>query len=205
LLRIDRHYDQSLPMDGDGQTRALLRAATWLDIETTGLSPATCHVTLFGYVRCSRYGRRLTQLFVEDPSEEPQVLVAAIADLAHAPLLVTFNGARFDLPFLRGRGAVCHVPVPAFRHRDLLDDVRRIDPRRSLWPDHRLQTLMRCCGLHRDDALSGRDMVRAYGRWLRWHRPADRDEILGHNADDLLRLPELTAVVLGHLTPQRAG
>src|SRR2546427_8136883 len=65
--------------------------AVFLDIETTGLRRNRHHVTLIGL----HDGRRMRQ-FIEgvDLDEFP-------AAIARAPMIVTFNGSRFDLPFLQ--------------------------------------------------------------------------------------------------------
>lgn len=169
----------------------------WLDIETTGFSPRTSHATLIGYLLPVERGRELVQTFVETPEEEADVLLAAFDVLEHAALVITFNGQRFDVPFLVRRSAVLGVRMPRFLHRDLLADADAWDPARRIVPDHRLQSLMRHFGLHRTDEHDGRDMVFAYRRWLDRRPSEDRQFIVDHNADDLLRLPELTVHLLG--------
>jgi len=197
--RFDMPLPESLAFTCDS-----LGATAWLDIETTGLMPTSSHVTLIGYLRPGNLNRSLTQLFAEEPSEEPELLQQAFKDLADADLLITYNGRRFDLPFLRRRAFVWGFEVPKWRHRDLFDDVARLDPLRRLFPDHRLQTVMHNAGLARSDASDGRAMILAYLRWLEHRLPEDREEILTHNADDLVQLPDLTAYLLGRLR-QRTG
>ncbi len=64
---------------------------SYLDIETTGLSPYAGIVTVASvYAR----GENRTFLAGEDLEELP-------AYLGRFPVLVTFNGSRFDVPFLR--------------------------------------------------------------------------------------------------------
>src|SRR5205807_2323081 len=67
-----------------------LDAALFLDIETTGLSIRHCYVTVIGAL----YQREFYQWVWGDSLDGLAEL------LASAPLVVTFNGARFDLPFL---------------------------------------------------------------------------------------------------------
>ena len=177
----------------------------WLDIETTGLGPRTSHVTLIGCLLPVERGRELVQVFVETPAEEAEALTAAFRELRRASTVITFNGNRFDLPFLRERSARCGVTMPAMRHRDLLDEALAWDPRRRIVPDHRLQTLMQHFGLARVDQRSGRDMVTMYERWLERRRAEDRQSILDHNADDLLKLPELTVLLRDPFTASMRG
>ena len=164
----------------------------WLDIETTGFSPHSSQVTLIGWVLPFPHGRRLEQVFADTPEDEVALLRLAVLPLHRAGTVITFNGERFDLPFLAQRALAHGVQMPRFAHRDLLLDAHAWDPEGRLVPDHRLQTLMRHFGLQRADASSGQEMVLAYRRWLRHRAERDRQFILDHNADDLLRLPELT-------------
>ena len=62
----------------------------FLDIESTGLSPYYDQVTLLGWSVGSRY-----EVLV-DPSETKQLEL----DLCAQPIVITFNGTLFDLPFL---------------------------------------------------------------------------------------------------------
>ena len=78
----------------------------FLDIETTGLSSHYHHITLIGASRGSRYAYSL--MGYDD---------AALVDLlAGAKAVVTFNGALFDLPFLRRHHP--NLPLPRV-HVDL--------------------------------------------------------------------------------------
>jgi len=176
----------------------------WLDIETTGLSPRRSHVTLIGWLLPIEAGRELVQIFVETPEEEAEALTAAFSELRRASTVITFNGGRFDLPFLRERSARCGVHMPPMRHRDLLEEALAWDVRRRIVPNYRLQTLMQHFGLGRQDQRSGRDMVVIYERWLERRQSEDRQSLLDHNADDLLKLPELSARLMLRREPLRS-
>lgn len=85
-----------------------LHRAVYVDIETTGLSPKMSAVTVIGTIADAR----LSQW------RWPERNHKAIKILNDAPLLVTYNGKRFDLPFLRQ-----HFPdlQPRGAHIDLRD------------------------------------------------------------------------------------
>ena len=190
-----------LPFPDELSLAASFGPLTWLDIETTGLNPRTSHVTLIGYLIPADLGRELVQVFVEAPEEEAEALSTAFRELRRASTVITFNGGRFDLPFLRERSARFGMQMPMMHHRDLLDEALAWDPRRRIVPDHRLQTLMQHFGLARHDPRSGYDMVTIYERWLERRQVEDRQSILDHNADDLLKLPELTVQLICRRPP----
>lgn len=62
----------------------------FLDVETTGLSPARNYMTMAGWLRNGRYGYWLQGT---DPSK-------FLEEFAASPLVVTFNGIAFDSRFL---------------------------------------------------------------------------------------------------------
>lgn len=73
------------------------------DIETTGLDPAKCTVT----VVCTQdyhTGQKCVYEFArtrdENPEDHAELVCALTAALDAAPALCAFNGVRFDLPFL---------------------------------------------------------------------------------------------------------
>ncbi|MCI0378872.1 MAG: DUF429 domain-containing protein [Gemmataceae bacterium] len=86
---------------------SFLDTALYLDIETTGLTKDLNYVTVVGALQ----GNRFYQWVWPESLERLKALISA------APLVVTFNGARFDLPFLRTQAA--EVPPPR-AHVDLL-------------------------------------------------------------------------------------
>lgn len=172
----------------------------YLDIETTGLSPREAHVTLVGLVHGDGAGRSLTQYFVPSPADEAAVLAEVADHLRDFAWVVTYNGDRFDLPFLQSRAAQHRFRWPELQSLDLLPMARAWRDLHGGLPDCKLQTVMHWFGVGRGDATSGWEMVQAYERWLQDGIAGDRDLILTHNADDLLYLPELVPLLI---TPSR--
>ncbi|WP_455448438.1 ribonuclease H-like domain-containing protein [Natrinema thermotolerans] len=125
----------------------------FLDIETTGLDAACEDVTTVSLYRGGE-----TKTFVKDRD-----LTAARLEreLDESALLVTFNGQRFDVPFLETCFDVS-VDVP---HVDLMY------PCKKLGLDGGLKAIEREIGIDRDmPELSGRDAVRL------WHEYESGDE-----------------------------
>jgi uncharacterized protein YprB with RNaseH-like and TPR domain len=163
----------------------------YLDIETTGLSASTAHVTVVGLVFREGNGRRLRQYFVQDRKDEGRVLRAVLRELDQFAGSVTYNGRGFDLPFLRRRAWAHEIRWPWIETLDLLPVARRWRRLHGCLPNCQLHTVMHHFGLRRTDDTSGAEMVNAYERWLETGDTDERDIILEHNADDVLLLPDV--------------
>lgn len=153
--------------------------AAFLDIETTGLSPRRDEVTV---VSVHRGGETRTLVRGQDLSR--QALDRAIGD---ARLLVTYNGAQFDIPFLESEFALRSDHA----HLDLRSPARRLGLTGGL------KAIERDLGINRDRPdLSGRDAVRL---WQRYARRDDRDALdtlTDYNREDTRNLTALAETVV---------
>lgn len=68
----------------------------YLDIETTGLSSACCEITVIGIYLVNENDSRLVQLVGQEVTKDN--LLNALEDVK---TIYTYNGSRFDLPFIR--------------------------------------------------------------------------------------------------------
>ena len=90
----------------------------YLDIETTGLSPEYCEITVVGIHLVGKYVTRTVQLVGDEVNLES--LLDAIRNVE---IIYTYNGSRFDLPFIDRR---LGVHLGGLRtHRDLMYDCWR--------------------------------------------------------------------------------
>ncbi len=111
------------------------------------------------------------------------------AYIAQFPLLVTFNGSQFDVPFLRA-----HFPTARL-------DQAHIDLRfvlRSLGYRGGLKAVERNLGLTRDAAIQGVDGFEAVRLWHRYRR-GDRAALMKlalYNLTDVVNLVELVRIAL---------
>ncbi|MFC1901316.1 ribonuclease H-like domain-containing protein [Chloroflexota bacterium] len=87
----------------------------YLDIETTGLSPAACLVTVVGIYFCNGEDTKIVQLVGKDITADSLSEV-----LEGVSIIYTYNGSRFDLPFLHGCLGIDLNRI--FPHRDLMYD-----------------------------------------------------------------------------------
>ena len=158
--------------------------ACFLDIETTGLDAPRHEVTTVsvhqdGHTRTFVNGRDLTAERLDE-------------ELSGAGLLVTFNGRRFDVPFLE----TCfdlEVDVP---HLDLMYPCQRLDLRGGL------KRIERDVGIERDRPdISGRDAVRL---WHEYERGDERalETLVSYNRADTVNLQTLAEEVVERLDRQ---
>jgi uncharacterized protein YprB with RNaseH-like and TPR domain len=150
--------------------------ALFLDIETTGLSGEYDEVTLIGALCNGKLA-----LFINGINLEQFP-----AYIERFPLLVTFNGSQFDVPFLRA-----HFPNARL-------DQAHIDLRfvlASLGYKGGLKVVESGLGLHRDAAIQGVDGFEAVRLWHLYRR-GDRgalEKLILYNVTDVANLVELAA------------
>jgi uncharacterized protein YprB with RNaseH-like and TPR domain len=157
--------------------------AACFDIETTGLSQHRDRVTT---VSVHRDGDTETLVAGDDLTVDN--LRAAFGD---ATLLVTFNGARFDVPFLESSFDV----DLDFPHLDLVYPCRRLDLTGGL------KAIERAVGIERDRPdISGRDAVRLWREHERG-RDGSLETLISYNREDAVNLAGLADRVVDRLEP----
>lgn len=166
----------------------------YLDLETTGLSMAP--LFLVGLMYSSGDDLVVDQLFARDYTEERAVLIHTAETLKRFSLLVTFNGVRFDVPFLRERMIYAGLEfVPTPMHVDLLPVARRVLGGRT--PNHKLQTLERyLCNRKRIGDVPGSEIPGVYHEYVRTQDAGDIAGVFHHNRLDLLTMLQLVTVFL---------
>jgi len=158
--------------------------ACFLDIETTGLDESHNQVTT---VSLHQAGETDTLVAGDDLTAEN--LRAAFAD---ADLLVTFNGKRFDVPFLEANFDV-DLQRP---HLDLLYTCKKIGLSGGL------KQVEQDIGIERDRPdISGRDAVRL---WREHERGQDGslETLISYNREDTVNLQTLADEVTTQLDEQ---
>ncbi|SDK19815.1 ribonuclease H-like domain-containing protein [Natronorubrum texcoconense] len=174
-------------------TEALPAASRWrcyenvrentcfLDIETTGLDASCNDVTTVsvhrgGETKTFVQGRDLTSQRLED-------------ELEASSLLVTFNGQRFDVPFLE----TCYDIDVATPHVDLMYPCKKIGL------DGGLKAIEKDLGIDRDmPDLSGRDAVRLWHEYERGDEAA-LETLVEYNRADTKNMEPLMEIVTDRL------
>jgi uncharacterized protein YprB with RNaseH-like and TPR domain len=173
------------------------RRLCFFDTETTGLAGgAGTRAFMVGLARFERDGLAITQYTTATMAAEAAMLEALLADLADAPILVSYNGRSYDRPLLSTRLKLARLPDPlaALPHLDLLHPTRR--RWRGVLPNCRLSTVERqWLGIVREHDLPGSEAPAAWLSYLRGGSAALLRRVGEHNAQDLA---SLAALLLKH-------
>lgn len=174
-------FDDALPSCERWRLYEDFRAdACFFDIETTGLSSSTADVTC---VSVHRGGDTETFVRGDDLTRD------AVRRLLDAPLLVSFNGARFDVPFLEDAFDLS-IDAP---HLDLMYPCRRVGLTGGL------KAIEPEVGVERDRPdISGRDAVRL---WYEHERGVDGalETLVSYNREDAVNLKTVADDVVDRL------
>ncbi len=172
----------------------------FIDIETTGLHSAQ-PLFLVGIMGPRDGAMVLRQFLARSYEEEAAVLAAARDELERFGVIATYNGRRFDLPYIRDRMAYHGIAWgPCGLHVDLLRTTRRLF--RGVLPDCRLVTVAEhLLGYERHGDIPSAMIPEVYHEFVRTRNPVLIRPILQHNAMDLHAL----ALILESLLDTAAG
>lgn len=148
----------------------------YVDIETTGLFPRFDRITVIGI-----YNGKETKTYIRGINLEN-----ARAELAKYAQLVTFNGARFDLPFIEHEfpGFFNHL------HIDLLYPLKKIGYSGGLKNIEGLLGMMRS---EETEGITGFDAVRLWNQYRRGDEEA-LDILIKYNKEDVVNLEKIMEI-----------
>jgi uncharacterized protein YprB with RNaseH-like and TPR domain len=148
----------------------------YLDIETTGLSGYYADLTVVGV--CLERGRqcRIIQL-VGDQITARRVIAA----VKKAGILYTYNGARFDLPFIKARLGI--DLAERINHKDLMYDCWRQNLYGGLKAVEQTLRIPR-----KTQGIDGRMAVRLWYDYENYGNKKSLALLLEYNKEDILNL-----------------
>ena len=151
----------------------------YLDIETTGLSPAYSEITVAGVYLVDGTEARFLQLTGGDITADN--LLEAVEGVR---VMYMYNGSRFDLPFINSRLGINLATL--CEHHDLMYDCWRQGLKGGLKCVEEQLVIPRCL-----KGISGYEAV-----WLWWRYVNDYDQdalntLLEYNKEDAINLKTL--------------
>ena len=151
----------------------------YLDIETTGFHPCHNEITVVGIYITGPAGDRLVQLVGE------KVTASGILEsLQGISSIFTYNGHRFDLPFIRSRHGV--DLESRFPHCDLMHHCWR----NNLYGG--LKAVERCLGIERQlKDVNGYEAVKLWWRYVQYGDQIALRKLLDYNREDVVNLKVL--------------
>jgi uncharacterized protein YprB with RNaseH-like and TPR domain/predicted nuclease with RNAse H fold len=159
----------------------------YLDIETTGLSSVFDMVTMVGLYDGRRY-----RVFVEGDN-----LQELPAQLLNYSVVVTFNGAGFDLRFLK-------LAFPGIKLPPIHIDLRWMT--RKLGMKGGLKAVEEKCGLRRPESvenLTGYDATVLWAKHLRGEKTA-LSQLIQYNTEDVVHLKAIMEIAYDRLSKDTA-
>jgi uncharacterized protein YprB with RNaseH-like and TPR domain len=206
-LRVLHHHARQLDADGVRRGEFDVQNAVFLDLETTGLSAANGDMAfVVGMARVVGDQFIVQQVIAHHRREERAALLATHEVLSRAGSLVTFNGASFDLKFLRERFLAERLSLDCLQlpHVDVLKAARKVfgKTRGSL----RLPNVESIClGYQRHGDILGSEAPGRFARTAQTGDPAPILPIIEHNRLDLISLLPILGVLAGHVEAPAAS
>ena len=156
-----------------------LSLEAYLDIETTGLSAFSEDITVIGVYLCRGSETDLVQLVGGDINRQ-----SLLEALEGVDIIYTYNGHRFDLPFINTRlGVNLEEILP---HRDLMYDCWRCNLRGGF------KAVERQLGISRElTEVDGRVAIHLWARYVDSFDLEALDTLLAYNREDVINLKEL--------------
>jgi uncharacterized protein len=157
----------------------------YLDIETTGLNPGYSEVTVVGIYVTNGAEERFCQLV------SPKITSEAIMEaLQGVDIIYTYNGRRFDLPFIHARHGV-----------DLESEFTHCDLMHHCWKNNLYGGLKKvevCLGIERQlKEVNGFEAVRLWWRYVNDYDQSALKTLLEYNKEDVVNLKVLKDRLLG--------
>jgi len=194
-LSADTILHSAFTADDSGGSFELDRLL-FFDTETTGLGGSGAVEFLVGVGSIVDGALEVRQYLMPDYADEAGMLESLAEEFGNDKVIVSYNGAAFDVPIMRDRFIINRVgrDIPMDEHVDLLHATRRLYRRRLR--DCSLGNIEReVFGFQRIDDIPGYLVPSVYFDWLSEERLDDMEAVLEHNRLDIVSLLFLARLI----------
>lgn len=181
----------------------------FLDIETTGLKRDRDPVYLIGIMYPEAFDNdlrfKITLFFAENTSEEKDILTSFSSFLndygrssGRVLKFITFNGDRFDIPFLKTRYLINNIPCPGvLTDTEHTDIYKMIKPFRKYFGLSHLnqKSIEKLLMINREDKYTGGELIDVYREYASTGDPGLLDMLITHNKDDVYGMYKILPVL----------
>ena len=185
-------YKISFPLENYAPLEKIL----FLDIETTGLSPASSQLYMIGLAYYEKESWYIEQWMADRPIEERELLLKLSAFLPRFTHIIHFNGNRFDIPYLTEKAKEQFVKLD-FDIYQGIDIYKRITPFKNmlLLPDCRQKTIEQFLGINRLDKYTGGELIHIYKAYVASPGESGLELLVQHNLDDMKGMLDIVSVL----------
>lgn len=162
--------------------------ALFFDIETTGFSSKSSKLYMIGclYIDKTTETFHSTQWFLDDYSDEANMIYAFIEFSKDYTTLIHYNGQGFDIPYMEDKCRKFNI-IFDFSHFENIDLYKYASRIKNVFKTENLKqkTMEQFFDLNREDIFTGGDLISVYDEYM-----ATKDEramtfLLLHNFEDI--------------------
>jgi len=156
----------------------------YIDIETTGLTYSACEITVVGIYLCRGEETEFVQFVGHDISAD-----SILEALEGVDIIYTYNGSRFDLPFIHSQYGINLAYL--FPHRDLMYDCWRKNLHGGL------KGVEKQLGVSRNlPDMNGREAVKLWWQYVDSFDLDALDKLCEYNKEDVVNLKTLRDILI---------
>lgn len=96
------------------------------DIETTGLNRSKNFMYMFGVCEKKKYELIFSQYYIENEDDERE-LILKINEILKDKQIISYNGDRFDFPFIRKKASKYEIELENFNNIDIYREFQKLN------------------------------------------------------------------------------
>ncbi len=176
--------------------RELKESDLFFDIESTGLSKTYHSIYLIGCMYLEHNELVLRQYFCEDTSEEKSVLEEFTKFANRFDSFISFNGERFDIPFLEEK-IIKYGLFSPFKEKSSIDLYKISKKYQHILKISNLKqkSIEAVLGCNRADLYSGGELIQTYFEFVKTRKDTLFQDLMLHNYDDMLGMSYLVSLL----------